>query len=121
MKDFFEDDRVQRTLQLIDWGVRRIQLSAPEGESSGKVVVTRALQVRALRPHTFLQPDASDSDAADSDSEMVAADGEMAGESTEGYVEKFEPAEVAIRDCYDTFLDGLERFSSYIRTGLVEV
>lgn len=120
MKDFFGDERIQKTLQLIDWGVRRIQLSAPEADSSGKVVVTRALQVRALRPHIFLQKNVSDAEAADSDTEMTTSDGETAA-SEVGSLEKFEPSEVAIRDCYDAFLDGLERLSSYIQTGLIDV
>jgi hypothetical protein len=78
MKDFFGDERIQKTLQPIDWGVRRIQLCASEGDSSGKVVVTRALQVRALRPHIFLQKNVSDAEAADSDTEMTTSDGETA-------------------------------------------
>ncbi len=33
---------------------------------------------------------------------------------------KFTETEAAIRDCFDKFLDGLERFSSYVATRLVE-
>jgi hypothetical protein len=33
---------------------------------------------------------------------------------------RYSPEEAAIRDCYDAFLDGLERFSSYVQTGLVD-
>ena len=35
--------------------------------------------------------------------------------------QRYTPAEAAIRDCYDAFLDGLERFSSYVQTGLINV
>lgn len=35
--------------------------------------------------------------------------------------DRFTQAEAAIRDCYDAFLDGLERFGSYTKTGLTDV
>ena len=35
--------------------------------------------------------------------------------------DRFTHAEAAIRDCYDVFLDGLERFASYTKTGLIDV
>ena len=34
---------------------------------------------------------------------------------------RYTPPETAIRDCFDAFLDGLERFSSYVQTGLISV
>ena len=64
------------------------------------------MQTVALRPHVLL-------DRTGSDPEIFSSDGEARGGFTE--------PEAAIRDCYDAFLDGLERFSSYARTGLVEV
>jgi hypothetical protein len=35
--------------------------------------------------------------------------------------QEFEDCEVAIRDCYDCFLDGLEAFWSYYETNLIEL
>jgi len=106
MKDFFENANVQKALLLIDWGIRRIKL-LPSGQDDGYVVVTRPLQVSALRPHIFLRMN-------DSNSEMIS--------STEcDYRETFTPSEACIRDCYDSFLDGLERLSSYVRTGVVGI
>jgi hypothetical protein len=121
MKDFFEDERVQKALQFIDWGARRVQLLPPENKDSGFVRVTRGLQVSALRPHTFLKKGALDPEMADSDTEMIAPDDEMTGKWVVKQGETFRPEEVVIRDCYDTLLDGLERFSSYVKTGLIEV
>lgn len=107
MKEFFADDRVQKSMLLIDWGVRRIQLFSQSNTDSEGVVVTRQMQVSALRPHVLLS-------SPDSDSLMNA-------ESTTHGQGAFTPDEARIRDCYDGFLDGLERISSYARTGLVEI
>jgi hypothetical protein len=41
-------------------------------------------------------------------------------EATTSTQQRFTVAQVAIRDCYDAFLDGLERFSSYVVTGLID-
>jgi hypothetical protein len=35
--------------------------------------------------------------------------------------EGFTQSQAAIRDCYDAFLDGLGRFASYVKTGLIDV
>lgn len=103
MKEFFADERVQKSLTLIDWGVRRMKLFA-DGES---VVVTRALQALALRPHILLNT---------SDSDLM-----MDAEANDVSQGAFTPSEARIRDCYDGLLDGLERLSSYVQTGLVEI
>jgi hypothetical protein len=117
MKEFFADRRSQQAMLLIDWGVRRVQLFPAEDKDSGKVVVTREMQIRALRPHTFLQPN--------TDIQMTVGDTYSDAETDKGMSvrgrEGFSPAEAAIRDCYDGFLDGLERLSSYVKTGLVEI
>jgi hypothetical protein len=112
MKDFFEDKSVQKTLRLIDWGLRRVQLLPRESKDSGVVVVTRALQVTALRPHCFMK----DCEMAELNCGAASADEGSGG----AYLERFRPEEVAIRDCYDRFLDGLEKFSSYVDAGLVQ-
>ncbi len=41
----------------------------------------------------------------------------MPHEERQGFTE----SEAAIRDCFDKFLDGLERYSSYVATELVEI
>jgi hypothetical protein len=44
MKEFFANTLVQRTLVLIDWGIRRVPLLDPAAPDGGIVVVTRELQ-----------------------------------------------------------------------------
>jgi hypothetical protein len=108
MKEFFADPRVQTALLLIDWGSRRISLIDGGGAAQQKVLVTRDLQVHALLPHTLLD-------------ETLGSDGEAGNAADVQQMRRYTPEEAAIRDCYDTFLDGLERFSSYTQTGLVGV
>jgi|SRR5665213_216051 len=115
MKDFFADARIQKTLTLIDWGIRRVQLLPEDGPDKGWVIITRELQVRSLRPHTLLQSTGSDPEMA---VDPTSAKVDLA---REGYADRFTHAEAAIRDCYDGFLDGLERISSYVRTGVVDI
>ena len=107
MKEFFASPRIQRTLLLIDWGHRDIQLLEYLPLEQSHVIVDRKMQTMALRPHVLL-------DKTGSDPEIFSTDGK-------DHEAGFSPPEAAIRDCYDTFLDGLERFSSYVRTGLVEL
>lgn len=107
MKEFFTAPRVQKAMLLIDWGKRRIQLLEDRAADQSVVVVDRAMQVRGLRPHVLVSGDASDPVA------MEVAD------TTD--IDRFTQPEAAIRDCYDAFLDGLERFASYMKTGLTDV
>ena len=106
MKQYFANARVQKTLVMLDWGRREIELLEDEPADKNRVVVTREMQTLALRPHTLVN-------GAGSDSELDTRSGGMAGEG-------FTAEETAIRDCYDAFLDGLERFSSYVQTNLVD-
>jgi hypothetical protein len=106
MKEFFADPRVCNALSLIDWGARRIPLLEPTEPDQGKVRVTRQFQVRALLPHTLLDF-------------STASDADQPSEITESKMRRYSTEEAAIRDCFDAFLDGLERFSSYVQTGLV--
>jgi hypothetical protein len=106
MKLYFAIPRVQRTLVMLDWGRREIELLEDEPAGKNRVVVTREMQTFALRPHTLVN-------GTGSDSEVDTRSNGMAGEG-------FTAEETAIRDCYDTFLDGLERFSSYVETKLVD-
>lgn len=107
MKEFFANPGVQRAMLLIDWGERRIRLLENVPENQAVVPVNRAMQVRGLRPHIMITTNGPDSEA------MVGRDGPES--------DRFTQPEAAIRDCYDAFLDGLERFASYTKTGLTNV
>jgi len=107
MNDFFANQRVEKALLLIDWGCRKIHLLENGPADEGVVTVTRQMQTIGLRPHILL-------DRTGSDRETFTVDG---GVSREG----FTLAQAAIRDCYDAFFDGLERFASYVKTGLIDV
>lgn len=91
---------------LIDWGERRIRLLENVPDDQAVIAVSRSMQVRGLRPHVLVTGNESDSDS------MVVKDGADS--------DCFTQPEAAIRDCYDAFLDGLERFGSYIKTGLTD-
>jgi len=107
MKDFFATPRVQRSLLLIDWGSRDIQLLEDRPADESWVIVTRQMQTMGLRPHILL-------DRTGSDPETFTVD---EGASGEGFTE----SQAGIRDCYDTSLAGLERFASYAKAGLIDV
>jgi len=107
MKEFFAGSRVQKAMLLIDWGERRINLLENVPEDQAIVTVNRAMQVRGLRPHIMITGDFSGSEG------MKVCDGDSK--------DRFSQPEAAIRDCYDAFLDGLERFASYTKTGLTNV
>jgi hypothetical protein len=106
MKEFFADERVKKTLVLIDWGRRRVPLLPPTGDNDGKVVVDRLLQAQALRPHSI-------------PSNVIGGD-DSATTADEDALSRFKASEVAIRDCYDGFLDGLETLASYVETSLFD-
>jgi hypothetical protein len=107
MKEFFGSTRVQKALVLIDWGERRFDLLEGNPPGGPSVTVTRAMQVGGLLPHVLLTGD--------------VADPEMTSSDDSSSEDRFKQPEVAIRDCYDAFLDGLERFASYAKTGLISV
>lgn len=109
MKEFFDNERVQIALTLIDWGSRYVQLLDDDAEKKGRVLVTRQMQVRALLPHT-LKP-------LTSDSLVFCADGKHVDDE----LRRYSPAEAAIRDCYDSFLNGIETLSSYVKTDLISL
>lgn len=107
MKEYFADSKVGLALTMVDWGVRNLRLFEPPspGEVSEETTVDRILQCSALRPHTML------SSTGASDAVALPTSG---GAS-------FTPAEAAIRDCYDRFLDGFDRFGNYLSGDLVSV
>jgi hypothetical protein len=109
MKEFFANARVQTAFTLIDWGARYVKLLDDDAPKNGRVLVTRQMQVRALLPHT-LKPLLSDAIVFHAD-----------GEHEDDELRRFSPEEAAIRDCYDTFLDGLETFASYVQSDLISL
>ena len=128
MKEFFADSRVENTRMMIDWGVRDIPLLSPSKsanglEDSGVRTVDRQLQCKALRPHDW--PDTSPVGPAPSSDEAVrsapSSDAVRKPDRATLGGTSFEPEEAAIRDCYDRFLDGFERFGNYRRGDLVSV
>jgi hypothetical protein len=114
MKEFFSNSRVQKALLLIDWGCRNIQLLEDRPADQSRVVVTRQMQTMALRPHILMERASSLIEYSGSDVETFVTDEAM---SAVGFTQP----QAAIRDCYDAFLDGLERFASYARTGLIDI
>ncbi len=107
MKAFMDKPKVQTTLTLIDWGARTVTLLGEDAPNKGKVPVTRFDQVLALLPHTLV------GEKAGSEMQHMADNPDLLG--------RYSPEQAAIRDCYDAFLDGLERFSCDVQTGLLSV
>jgi hypothetical protein len=91
MKSLFGDPVVQAALLMIDWGSRRIPLY-PDRQAESE---------RSVRLTN----------------EVVAAALMFHDERPEG----FSDVESDIRAAFDRFLDGLERFHSYVETGLVKL
>ena len=92
MKQLFGDPVVQATLLMIDWGSRRVPLFPDRAKPEERIVfLTNHDVARALMPHEARQGDNGFSDI-----------------------------EVEIRAAFDRTLDGIERFHSYVATGLVE-
>jgi hypothetical protein len=104
MKGFLANPQVQLAKILIDWGARRVKLRPSDLDET---TVTRSIQVNALRPHT------------------IVGDGIVTPRFVlpqyKAELQRFEDDEVAIRDCYDCFLDGLEAFWSYYKTDLIDL
>src|ERR1700730_1892422 len=91
MKQLFNDPVVQAVLLMIDWGSRRVVLY-PEREVESDRSVW--LTDEAISP--ALMPH---------------------DERPDGFTDQ----EAVIRAAFDRLLDGLERFNSYVKTGLVTV
>lgn len=102
MKDFMAMPAVRNALLMIDWSKRRINLFDSDEEPRNWPLVTRELQYEALLPHQVNQH------RADADGD--ASDSQLAGYTRE---------QAAIRDTFDVFLDGLEKFANYVSSGLV--
>lgn len=108
MKEYLANPRVQNALSMIDWSIRRLPLLPPSAPNGGSVVVDRAMGTRALTPHTVIDP----TDGVTGDREATSA--------TDRVV-RFTPEQAAIRDAFDAFLDGLERFGSAVESRLCTV
>jgi len=103
-KEFTHDPMVRKALLMIDWSGRRLNLTEQENvQESDLVAVSREVQWRALLPHTIRE-------------DVARGAVDISGD---GPKRRFTPTEAKIRDCYDVFLDGLERFAAFIETGLV--
>jgi hypothetical protein len=112
MKEFFADPQVRNVLMMIDWSPRRIDLfGAGPLASKRHPLVTRALQISALRPHPLLAQDGG----SDAEADAAADDGAAEAPRRGAYSQK----EARIRDAYDRFLDWFERFGSYVESRLV--
>jgi len=101
LKEFNANPGVGLAMSMIDWGSRTLPLfTARDFNNRTRVLVTRQIQCRALLPHTVVEP-------------LKGSDVEASGEGA------FSKEESAIRDSYDSFLDGLERMGSWVSSGLV--
>ena len=100
MHRFLEAPRVRNALWMIDWSERPIDLFLRGVDTPP--AVTREQQTGALVPHVLVPR---------------LKDGTGISDSMSG---RYTLEEGAIRDTFDVFLDGLERFSAYVRTGLIE-
>ena len=103
-KEFFANSLVTNATIMIDWAQRRVPLStaANLADPATWPVVTREMQCLALRHHSET-PDQLD---AISSGEASALTG-------------FTAEQAAIRDSYDAFLDGLDRFGALLSTRLI--
>jgi hypothetical protein len=91
MKGLFSDPIVQAALRMFEWGSRRIPLYPDRKEESDRYVLLK--------------------------NEIVADALLLHDDRPEGFSDQ----EADIRAAFDRFLDGLERFHSYVATGLVEL
>jgi hypothetical protein len=112
MKEYFADPKVNTALTMIDWGIRKVRLyedsSAGGAATPAETRVDRKMQCDALRPHTMLSATGASDEVVDTDAVRSAG-------------ASFTPDEAAIRDCYDRFLDGLERLGNYLSGDLVSI
>jgi hypothetical protein len=109
VKDFESDPVVQNALLMIDWGNRRINLFLNSDlTGAGFAKITREVQWRALLPHPIKQKYLEYRTTEDLDSEK-----NVEQKSTFTFVE------AKIRDTYDVYLTRLDRFASFIKSGLI--
>ena len=103
MKEFFAVPAVRNAMTMIDWSSRNVNLFDDEADAREHwPLVTRRMQSDALLPHTMVRNE--------SDQVVEEIQDELSGFSRE---------QAAIRDTFDEFLDGLERFGNHVRSGLL--
>jgi hypothetical protein len=114
MKDFSADPQVRNALQMIDWAVRRVNLSlTPHTDQQDWPVVTRADQILALKPHILLS--SADRDVASDGVREAARDSEKDGSLS------FSPKQALIRDTFDALFDAFDRLAGFVNAQLIEV
>jgi len=122
MKEFFANDKISTALLLSDWGNRHIRLRALTNPGDSTLTnVTRQMQIAALLPHSVVEKTLGSDTEAPSDERESADQAEAQSEGDEPRLRRFTREQAIIRDCYDAYLDGLERFGSYLSTKLVTV
>lgn len=104
MKEFFAGEKVSTAMTLIDWSGRNIRLlGLQDPENRDLTYVDRKMQCFALLPHTVIDSlHGSDREAEHSGAERA-----------------YPREQTIIRDCFDAFFDGLERFGGNVQSGLV--
>lgn len=109
IKEFEANPIVRNAMLLIDWGTRKINLHLVSNPAEADYVrITREDQWRALIPHTIKLAYLSSS-----------YDVETKTHERDEPRRRFTATEAKIRDTYDAFLDYLERFATFIESGLV--
>lgn len=103
MREFLSRQEVRLAMTMIDWASRNVNLHGSGIDAKTWPLVHRSLQSTALLPHVIKKQTGSNDLAEVADSELSA----------------FTRDEAAIRDVFDTYLDGLERFGSFMRGGLI--
>ena len=102
IKDFESDPGVQNAMLMIDWGERKINIYLiPNPQSKDFVKINREIQWKALLPHVIKRqfPEYRDPEC-------------------EGNA-RFSLKEARIRDTYDAFFTRMDRFATFIRSGLI--
>ena len=88
-RSFAQDPMVQAALRMIDWGDRRVRLFPDNAGPEGELVRVTDDMVARSLQHHSQRPNG------------------------------FSPHEAAIRDTFDRFLDGIERFEAFRQARLV--
>lgn len=113
----FDDDRDARVVKkLVDYSRARVNLFHElTSERPVYEEITRSIQTGALLPHPIREDDPRFGRQEGAGADVGAAE----SDPVKGGAAQYSPTEVAIRDAYDAFLGHLERFGSWIETGLV--
>lgn len=117
IKEFESDPVIQNALLMIDWGARRINLFLlPNSTGKDSIKITRDIQWKALLPHPLKKEHSEYRTFGSSEEEIKSEDYQ------EDYHKKtFTTKEAKIRDTYDAFLTRLDRFATFIQSGLISL